>query len=65
MRRLLKILNPSRFHADPREFDNLLNRREHREIKHRLIYESFNAHVNLTTDVGFAENRSHVGFSWK
>lgn len=37
---------------DPWEFNDLWDSPEHQEIKHQLIYESFNAHVCLTTDVG-------------
>ena len=37
---------------DPNEHNNLWDSPEHQEIKARLILESFNAHVNLTTDVG-------------
>ncbi|MGY8697024.1 MAG: sulfatase family protein, partial [Verrucomicrobiia bacterium] len=37
---------------DPWEFNDLWNDPEYSEIKNRLIYESFNAHVNLTTNVG-------------
>lgn len=37
---------------DPWEFQNLWDSPEHQQIKHQLVYESFNAHVNLTTDVG-------------
>ncbi len=37
---------------DPWEFEDLWNSAGHQEIKHRLIHESFDAHVNLTTDVG-------------
>ena len=37
---------------DPWEFENLWNDPNHADLKNRLIYESFNAHVNLTTDVG-------------
>ena len=37
---------------DPREFNNLWDDPAHLEIKNRLILESFNAHVVLTTDVG-------------
>lgn len=40
--------------ADPWEFNDLWEDPAHAEIKHRLIYESFNAHVNLTTNVGSA-----------
>ena len=37
---------------DPWEFENLWDSPEHHELKHRLIYESFDALVLLTTDVG-------------
>ncbi len=37
---------------DPWEFNDLWNSAEHDAIKQRLILESFNAHVVLTTDVG-------------
>lgn len=37
---------------DPWEFNDLWNDPEYSEIKNRLIYESFNSHVNLTTNVG-------------
>ena len=37
---------------DPWEFNNLWESAEHQAIKNRLIYESFDAHVLLTTDVG-------------
>jgi arylsulfatase A-like enzyme len=37
---------------DPWEFEDLWDNPDYQEIKHRLIYESFNAHVVLTTDVG-------------
>ncbi len=37
---------------DPWEFNDLWDSPEHQAIKHRLILESFNAHVVLTTDVG-------------
>ena len=37
---------------DPWEHNNLWNSTEHASIKNKLILESFNAHVNLTTDVG-------------
>ena len=37
---------------DPWEFDDLWNNPAYQAVKHRLIYESFNAHVVLTTDVG-------------
>lgn len=37
---------------DPWEFDNLWNDPAHQELKHRLVYASFDAHVLLTTDVG-------------
>ncbi len=38
--------------ADPWEFNDLWDSPDHQAIKHQLIYESFNAHVCLTTDVG-------------
>jgi arylsulfatase A-like enzyme len=37
---------------DPWEFEDLWDNSHYQEIKHQLIYESFNAHVVLTTDVG-------------
>ena len=37
---------------DPWEFDNLWDKPEAAEIKSKLIIESFNQHVMLTTDVG-------------
>lgn len=37
---------------DPWEFENLWDSNEHQSLKHQLIYESFDAHVLLTTDVG-------------
>ena len=37
---------------DPWEHNDLWSSDQHSEIKHRLIRESFNAHVLLTTDVG-------------
>jgi len=37
---------------DPWEFNNLWSDPVHQELKHRLIHESFDAHVQLTTDVG-------------
>ena len=37
---------------DPWEHDNLWERSEHQALKHELIYESFDQHVLLTTDVG-------------
>lgn len=37
---------------DPWEFANLWDDPTHAEVKHQMIYESFNAHVQLTTDVG-------------
>ncbi|QDU38409.1 Arylsulfatase [Maioricimonas rarisocia] len=37
---------------DPWEFTDLWDSPAHQEIKHRLILESFNAHVMRTTDVG-------------
>ena len=38
--------------ADPWEHENLWDSSEHEELKHRLLSESFDAHVMLTTDVG-------------
>jgi len=38
--------------ADPWEFDNLWDDPGHRATRDRLILESFDAHVLLTTDVG-------------
>ncbi len=38
--------------ADPYEFDNLWNEPSWQELKHKLILESFNSHVMLTTHVG-------------
>lgn len=37
---------------DPWEFNDLWNNPDYSEIQNRLIYEGFNAHVNLTTNVG-------------
>lgn len=37
---------------DPNEHENLWDNPEFQELKNRLILESFNSHVNLTTDVG-------------
>ena len=37
---------------DPWEFHNLWDDPEHESVKNQLIYESFNAHVCLTTDMG-------------
>lgn len=37
---------------DPWEFDDLWDSPAQHEIKHQLIEDSFNAHVNLTTDMG-------------
>jgi len=37
---------------DPWEHKNLWDSAEHQDIRNQLILESFNAHVNLTTDVG-------------
>lgn len=37
---------------DPWEFEDLWDHADYQVIKNRLIYESFNAHVVLTTDVG-------------
>ncbi|MEZ6133415.1 MAG: sulfatase-like hydrolase/transferase [Pirellulaceae bacterium] len=39
---------------DPWEFNDLWDSPAHQSIKHQLIYESFNAHVTLTTDMGSA-----------
>ncbi|MEM9646577.1 MAG: sulfatase/phosphatase domain-containing protein, partial [Planctomycetota bacterium] len=38
--------------SDPWEFHNLWDSQDHQTLKHELIYESFDAHVLLTTDVG-------------
>ena len=38
--------------SDPWEFNNLWDDPKSQEIKHRMIAESFDAHVLLTTDVG-------------
>jgi arylsulfatase len=38
--------------ADPREHRNLWDSPEHEILKHKLIFESFDQHVLLTTDVG-------------
>ena len=38
--------------ADPWEFENLWDSPEHQQLRHELIYKSFDAHVLLTTDVG-------------
>lgn len=38
--------------SDPWEFENLWDDPAHAELKSRLVLESFNQHVNLTTDVG-------------
>ena len=37
---------------DPWEYHDVWDDPAHAEIKNRLIYESFNSHVNLTTNVG-------------
>lgn len=37
---------------DPWEFENLWDSPDHQELRHRLLYESFDSHVLLTTDVG-------------
>lgn len=37
---------------DPWEYNDLWENSDYSDIKNRLIYESFNAHVNLTTNVG-------------
>jgi arylsulfatase len=39
---------------DPEEFNNLWDDEAHSELKNRLIFESFDQHVLLTTDVGSA-----------
>lgn len=38
--------------SDPWEFENLWDDPAHAELKSRLVLESFNQHVNLTTNVG-------------
>jgi len=38
--------------SDPWEFNNLWDDPASAEVKHRLLAESFDAHVLLTTDVG-------------
>jgi arylsulfatase len=38
--------------ADPWEFEDLFESPDHQAIKHRMIAESFNQHVLLTTNVG-------------
>ncbi len=38
--------------TDPWEFENLWDSPAHQEIKHELIFASFDSHVLLTTDVG-------------
>lgn len=38
--------------SDPWEFNNLWDEPAHQQLKHELIYRSFDAHVLLTTDVG-------------
>jgi arylsulfatase A-like enzyme len=38
--------------TDPWEFDNLWDEPQHQELRHRLMYASFDSHVLLTTDVG-------------
>lgn len=38
--------------ADPWEHENLWDDPAHRGLRDELLFESFNAHVNLTTDVG-------------
>lgn len=37
---------------DPWEYNDLWENPDYADIKNRLIFESFNAHVNLTTNVG-------------
>ena len=37
---------------DPWEFENLWDDPDSADTKNELIWKSFNAHVNLTTDVG-------------
>lgn len=37
---------------DPWEYNDLWDNSDHADIKNQLIFESFNAHVNLTTNVG-------------
>ena len=37
---------------DPWEFNDLWDSPDHQEIKNKLLFESFNQHVVLTTDVG-------------
>jgi arylsulfatase A-like enzyme len=38
--------------SDPWEHNNLWDSSEHQSLKHELIYESFDQHILLTTDVG-------------
>ena len=38
--------------ADPWEHNNLWNSPDHQQLRHELLYASFDAHVMLTTDVG-------------
>ncbi len=44
-------------HEDPWEFNDLWNDPGQSELKSRLIFESFNQHVNLTTNVGSKRSR--------
>ena len=37
---------------DPWEYRDLWNDPNHKDTRNRLILESFNSHVNLTTNVG-------------
>jgi hypothetical protein len=38
--------------SDPWEFNDLWDDPDSRELKSELVLKSFDAHVNLTTDVG-------------